>query len=52
MKQRRTLIAYILTFVIVLGSFSTVYSDETKVYSGHGAASSIGRERVSNPFLR
>lgn len=30
MKRRRTLIAYILTFVIVLGSFSTVYSDETK----------------------
>lgn len=29
-----------------------IYPDETKVYSGHGAPSSIGRERVNNPFLR
>jgi glyoxylase-like metal-dependent hydrolase (beta-lactamase superfamily II) len=25
--------------------------DETAVYSGHGPATTIGRERVSNPFL-
>lgn len=26
--------------------------DETKVYSGHGPATTIGRERISNGFLR
>jgi hydroxyacylglutathione hydrolase len=25
--------------------------DETKVFSGHGPASSIGEERKENPFL-
>lgn len=29
-----------------------IYPDETKVYPGHGPASTIGNERVSNPFLR
>lgn len=27
------------------------YPDETVVYSGHGAPTTIGRERASNPFL-
>jgi glyoxylase-like metal-dependent hydrolase (beta-lactamase superfamily II) len=26
--------------------------DELEVYPGHGPATSIGRERVSNPYLR
>jgi glyoxylase-like metal-dependent hydrolase (beta-lactamase superfamily II) len=25
--------------------------DETKVYSGHGPATTIGEERINNPFL-
>lgn len=29
-----------------------VYSDEVQVFPGHGTPSTIGRERVSNPFLR
>jgi hydroxyacylglutathione hydrolase len=29
-----------------------VLPDETAVYSGHGPATTIGRERRSNPFLR
>ncbi|MGJ0848007.1 MBL fold metallo-hydrolase [Tissierella praeacuta] len=29
-----------------------VYSDDIKVFPGHGAPSTIGRERTSNPFLR
>jgi len=43
------------------GSFETLMAsiahklmtlpDETVVYSGHGPATTIGRERVSNPFL-
>ncbi|WZL71529.1 MBL fold metallo-hydrolase [Clostridiaceae bacterium 35-E11] len=28
-----------------------IYDDETKVFPGHGPASTIGRERVSNPFI-
>ncbi|MFZ5966031.1 MAG: MBL fold metallo-hydrolase [Bacillota bacterium] len=28
-----------------------VFDDQTKVYPGHGPASSIGIERVSNPFV-
>lgn len=27
------------------------FPDETVVYSGHGAATTIGRERLTNPFL-
>lgn len=27
------------------------FPDETKVYSGHGPVTTIGREKVSNPFL-
>jgi hypothetical protein len=27
------------------------YPDETPVYSGHGAPTTIGREKRSNPFL-
>ena len=26
--------------------------DETKIYSGHGPETTIGRERKSNPFLQ
>lgn len=29
-----------------------VYPDETRVYPGHGPTSTIGKERMSNPFLR
>jgi len=29
-----------------------IYSDDIKVFPGHGAPSTIGRERTSNPFLR
>lgn len=29
-----------------------IYPDEVKVFPGHGAPSTIGKERVSNPFLR
>lgn len=29
-----------------------IYPDEIKVFPGHGAPSTIGKERVSNPFLR
>jgi hydroxyacylglutathione hydrolase len=29
-----------------------VLPDETKVYSGHGAVTTIGEEKKSNPFLR
>ena len=29
-----------------------VYSDEVQVFPGHGTPSTVGRERVSNPFLR
>lgn len=29
-----------------------IYSDDTKVYPGHGSSSTVGKERVSNPFLR
>lgn len=29
-----------------------IYPDDTKVYPGHGLSSTIGRERVSNPFVR
>ncbi len=29
-----------------------IYSDQTIVYPGHGPSSTIGKERVSNPFLR
>lgn len=28
-----------------------IYPDEVKVYPGHGPATTIGNERVSNPFL-
>lgn len=28
-----------------------VYDDQTKVFPGHGPASTIGRERASNPFI-
>lgn len=28
-----------------------VLPDETKVYSGHGLATTIGQEKISNPFL-
>jgi glyoxylase-like metal-dependent hydrolase (beta-lactamase superfamily II) len=28
-----------------------VLPEETVVYSGHGAATTIGREKASNPFL-
>jgi len=28
-----------------------IYSDDTVIYPGHGEASTIGRERKSNPFL-
>lgn len=28
------------------------YPDETKVYPGHGPSSTIGKERMTNPFLR
>lgn len=28
-----------------------VFPDDTKVYSGHGPVTTIGRERMSNPFL-
>lgn len=29
-----------------------IYPDETKVFPGHGPSSTIGKERVTNPFLR
>ncbi|HZK33251.1 MAG TPA: MBL fold metallo-hydrolase [Tissierellaceae bacterium] len=29
-----------------------IYPDETKVYPGHGPSSTIGREKVANPFLK
>lgn len=29
-----------------------IYPDETKVYPGHGPSSTIGSEKVSNPFLQ
>lgn len=29
-----------------------IYPDETKIYPGHGPASTIGKERVTNPFLK
>lgn len=29
-----------------------IYSDEIQVFPGHGTPSTIGKERVSNPFLR
>lgn len=29
-----------------------IYSDDVKIFPGHGVPSTIGRERVSNPFLR
>jgi len=29
-----------------------IYPDDIKVFPGHGAPSTIGRERTSNPFLR
>ncbi|WMM26828.1 MBL fold metallo-hydrolase [Tissierella sp. MB52-C2] len=29
-----------------------IYPDEVQVFPGHGTPSTIGRERVSNPFLR
>lgn len=29
-----------------------IYPDEIKIFPGHGAPSTIGKERVSNPFLR
>ncbi len=29
-----------------------IYPDEVKVFPGHGTPSTIGKERVSNPFLR
>lgn len=29
-----------------------IYSDETIVYPGHGTSSTIGKERISNPFVR
>lgn len=29
-----------------------IYPDETRVLPGHGPASTIGNERISNPFLR
>ncbi|MBU5314129.1 MBL fold metallo-hydrolase [Tissierella carlieri] len=29
-----------------------IYLDDVQVFPGHGAPSTIGRERVSNPFLR
>jgi glyoxylase-like metal-dependent hydrolase (beta-lactamase superfamily II) len=39
-----TLISSIKDSLLPLG-------DEIKVYSGHGPATTTGRERVSNPFL-
>ena len=39
-----TLISSIKTKLFPLG-------DDTKVYTGHGPATSIGREKRSNPFL-
>lgn len=29
-----------------------IYPDETQIFPGHGASSTIGKERVYNPFLR
>lgn len=29
-----------------------IYPDDTKVYPGHGPSSTIGKEKVSNPFVR
>lgn len=29
-----------------------IYPDETKVYPGHGPSSTIGKEKLSNPFLK
>lgn len=29
-----------------------IYPDDTKVYPGHGPSSTIGKEKISNPFVR
>lgn len=29
-----------------------IYPDDTKVYPGHGLSSTIGKEKISNPFVR
>lgn len=29
-----------------------IYSDDTKVYPGHGPSSTIGREKETNPFIK
>lgn len=44
MGNHETLISSIVTKLLPLG-------DEVKVYSGHGPATTIGHERLSNPFL-
>jgi glyoxylase-like metal-dependent hydrolase (beta-lactamase superfamily II) len=41
-------------YATLMGSLRAVLfalPDETTVYSGHGPATTLGRERVSNPFL-